>query len=136
MPHTCGSSSCTKLRLFIAYSLTLLLFSVFVSTLKVFSLNMGLIGPNGMLYLLYVRYLFPAWLRELFGDGLVDVTSTMLWMLGRWMRFFGLTYVRESNLCLSGIEKTSSVTRKRILLIIIRHRNRVLIVSEAVETTR
>lgn len=108
---TCGSSSCTKLRLFIAYSLTAVLFSVLVSTLNVFSLSMGLTGPKGMLYLLYVRYLLADWWRELLGDALLEDTSTMLWMLGRWTRFFGLTYVRESNLCLSGIARTSSGTR-------------------------
>lgn len=58
-----------------AYSLTAWLFSVFVSTLNVFNLNIGLIGPSGLLYLLYVRYLFADWLDWciVFSDGIGDI---------------------------------------------------------------
>lgn len=97
---------------FIAYSLTALLLSEFVSTLKVFNLSMGLIGPNGLEYLLYVRYLLAELVRDGWGDmdDGFEATSTMLWMLGLCARFFGLTYVRESNLCLSGTATSSGTS--------------------------
>lgn len=46
-------------------------------------------------------------------EGGLEDTSTMDWMLGRCARFLGLTYVRESNLCLSGIDRISPATNIR-----------------------
>lgn len=107
---TCGSSSGAIQRLFTAYSLIALLFSVLTSTVNVFSLSMGLIGPNGLLYLLYVRYLLADWFSDWWGD-IAGLTSIILCMLGLCGRRFGLTNVRESNLCLSDAAAWSGRTK-------------------------